>query len=96
MEDTHICITNLAEKFGCTLLNKEAISFYGVSSFAYYLLQIVLSVVYTIYVLVKHFIVAENTISYIDALNLSSRNTNRIIYELLENNIWNAKHIDLI
>lgn len=30
MEDTHICITDLAEKFGFNLLNNEAVSFYGV------------------------------------------------------------------
>ncbi|KAK6944410.1 PPM-type phosphatase-like domain [Dillenia turbinata] len=30
MEDTHICISDLAKKFGCNLLNKEAVSFYGV------------------------------------------------------------------
>uniref|UniRef100_A0A803Q8E8 protein-serine/threonine phosphatase n=1 Tax=Cannabis sativa TaxID=3483 RepID=A0A803Q8E8_CANSA len=30
MEDTHVCISNLAEKYGFNLLNKEAISFYGV------------------------------------------------------------------
>ncbi|KAL5547684.1 hypothetical protein UlMin_002915 [Ulmus minor] len=30
MEDTHICISDLAEKFGHNLLCKEAISFYGV------------------------------------------------------------------
>ncbi|KAF4352260.1 hypothetical protein F8388_004470 [Cannabis sativa] len=29
MEDTHVCISNLAEKYGFNLLNKEAISFYG-------------------------------------------------------------------
>lgn len=40
MEDTHICIANLAEKFGYNELSKENISFYGVSSFAYCLLQI--------------------------------------------------------
>ncbi|KAL7221838.1 hypothetical protein ACSBR1_023725 [Camellia fascicularis] len=30
MEDTHICITDLAQNFGCNLLGEEAISFYGV------------------------------------------------------------------
>ncbi|KAK6942221.1 PPM-type phosphatase-like domain [Dillenia turbinata] len=30
MEDTHICIADLAKKFGCNLLNEEAVSFYGV------------------------------------------------------------------
>ncbi|XAR66815.1 Phosphoprotein phosphatase [Bertholletia excelsa] len=30
MEDTHICITDLAKKFGCNLFGEEAISFYGV------------------------------------------------------------------
>uniref|UniRef100_A0A2P2MHA1 protein-serine/threonine phosphatase n=1 Tax=Rhizophora mucronata TaxID=61149 RepID=A0A2P2MHA1_RHIMU len=30
MEDTHICISNLPEKFGRRLLSDEAISFYGV------------------------------------------------------------------
>lgn len=32
MEDTHVCISDLAEKFGFNLLNQEAVSFYGVSS----------------------------------------------------------------
>lgn len=41
MEDTHTCIANLAEKFGYNELSKENISFYGVSSFACYFLQIV-------------------------------------------------------
>lgn len=41
MEDTHICITDLAEKFGYNVLSKETISFYGVSSFVYCLLRIV-------------------------------------------------------
>ena len=31
MEDTHICIGDLAEKFGNNELYKEAISFFGVS-----------------------------------------------------------------
>ena len=31
MEDTHICISDLAKKFGCRNLKGEAISFYGVS-----------------------------------------------------------------
>ncbi|KAF5749571.1 putative protein phosphatase 2c [Tripterygium wilfordii] len=30
MEDTHICIGDLAKKFGCNLLSEETISFYGV------------------------------------------------------------------
>ncbi|XP_024023385.1 probable protein phosphatase 2C 27 [Morus notabilis] len=30
MEDTHICINDLAEKFGSNVLDKEAVSFYGV------------------------------------------------------------------
>ncbi|KAK8683013.1 hypothetical protein V6N13_039088 [Hibiscus sabdariffa] len=30
MEDTHICITDLAKNFGCDLVSEEAISFYGV------------------------------------------------------------------
>ncbi|KAE8675861.1 putative protein phosphatase 2C 27 [Hibiscus syriacus] len=30
MEDTHICIADLAKNFGCNLLNEEAVSFYGV------------------------------------------------------------------
>ncbi|XP_058180937.1 probable protein phosphatase 2C 27 [Rhododendron vialii] len=30
MEDTHICITNLAKNFGYNVLDEEAISFYGV------------------------------------------------------------------
>ncbi|KAE8657914.1 putative protein phosphatase 2C 27 [Hibiscus syriacus] len=30
MEDTHICIADLAKNFGCDLVNEEAISFYGV------------------------------------------------------------------
>ncbi|XP_061990944.1 probable protein phosphatase 2C 27 [Rosa rugosa] len=30
MEDTHICISDLAKKFGYNVLNDEAISFYGV------------------------------------------------------------------
>ncbi|KAM7508296.1 hypothetical protein LguiA_018749 [Lonicera macranthoides] len=30
MEDTHICITNLAKKFSCNLFGEEAMSFYGV------------------------------------------------------------------
>jgi protein phosphatase 2C family protein 2/3 len=33
MEDTHICISDLAKKFGCSLLSEHAISFYGVSYF---------------------------------------------------------------
>lgn len=32
MEDTHICITDLAKTFGDNVLGEEAISFYGVSS----------------------------------------------------------------
>lgn len=32
MEDTHICITDLAKKFSYKLLDEEAVSFYGVSS----------------------------------------------------------------
>lgn len=32
MEDTHICISDLAKKFNHNLLDEEAISFYGVSS----------------------------------------------------------------
>ncbi|PON53528.1 Protein phosphatase [Trema orientale] len=39
MEDTHVCISDLAEKFGHNLLNKEAISFYGVSSLIYCVFQ---------------------------------------------------------
>ena len=35
MEDTHVCISDLAKKFGLNLLDKEAISFYGVSSLNY-------------------------------------------------------------
>lgn len=32
MEDTHICIGDLAERFGCSkLLDGEAVSFFGVS-----------------------------------------------------------------
>lgn len=31
MEDTYICIGDLAEKFGNNALSEEAISFYGVS-----------------------------------------------------------------
>ncbi|XP_011626451.1 probable protein phosphatase 2C 54 [Amborella trichopoda] len=31
MEDTHVCIADLAKKFGFTFLNGEAVSFYGVS-----------------------------------------------------------------
>ncbi|KAJ8753243.1 hypothetical protein K2173_017857 [Erythroxylum novogranatense] len=30
MEDTHICINDLAKKFGCNLLSGKAVSFYGV------------------------------------------------------------------
>ncbi|KAK8481343.1 hypothetical protein V6N13_144680 [Hibiscus sabdariffa] len=30
MEDTHICIADLAKNFGCDLMNEEAVSFYGV------------------------------------------------------------------
>lgn len=33
MEDTHICIGDLAQKFGYNLLCDDAISFYGVSIF---------------------------------------------------------------
>jgi protein phosphatase 2C family protein 2/3 len=33
MEDTHICISDLAKKFGYSLLSEHAISFYGVSYF---------------------------------------------------------------
>lgn len=32
MEDTHICIEDLAMNFGRNLIGEEAISFYGVSS----------------------------------------------------------------
>lgn len=32
MEDTHICIADLAKNFGHNILGEEAISFYGVSS----------------------------------------------------------------
>lgn len=32
MEDTHVCIEDLAKNFGYNLLGEEAISFYGVSS----------------------------------------------------------------
>ena len=31
MEDTHVCISDLAKKFGCDILDEEAVSFYGVS-----------------------------------------------------------------
>lgn len=31
MEDTHVCISDLAKKFGCDIVDKEAVSFYGVS-----------------------------------------------------------------
>jgi protein phosphatase 2C family protein 2/3 len=31
MEDTHICIGDLAKKFGYNVISDEAISFYGVS-----------------------------------------------------------------
>ncbi|CAO2841089.1 unnamed protein product [Amaranthus hypochondriacus] len=30
MEDTHVCISDLAKKFGCDIVDKEAVSFYGV------------------------------------------------------------------
>ncbi|KAE8711252.1 putative protein phosphatase 2C 27 [Hibiscus syriacus] len=30
MEDTHICIADLAKTFGCSLMSEEAVSFYGV------------------------------------------------------------------
>ncbi|KAJ1385887.1 PPM-type phosphatase domain [Sesbania bispinosa] len=33
MEDTHICIGDLAEKFGYNILYEEAISFYGISHY---------------------------------------------------------------
>ncbi|RZS22155.1 hypothetical protein BHM03_00054894 [Ensete ventricosum] len=33
MEDTHICISDLAKKFGCRSLEGEAMSFYGVSNY---------------------------------------------------------------
>lgn len=34
MEDTHVCISDLAKKFGYKLLSEEeAVSFYGVSSY---------------------------------------------------------------
>lgn len=36
MEDTHICITDLAKNFGCNVLGEEVISFYGVSSLTYF------------------------------------------------------------
>ncbi|THG21592.1 hypothetical protein TEA_019605 [Camellia sinensis var. sinensis] len=36
MEDTHICITDLAQNFGCNLLGEEAVSFYGVSSLTFF------------------------------------------------------------
>lgn len=32
MEDTHVCIHDMAKKFGFSFLNEEAVSFYGVSS----------------------------------------------------------------
>jgi protein phosphatase 2C family protein 2/3 len=35
MEDTHICIGDLAKKFGYNLLSDEVVSFYGVSSLIY-------------------------------------------------------------
>lgn len=36
MEDTYICISDLAKNFGSTVLNGDAISFYGVSSLYIY------------------------------------------------------------
>lgn len=33
MEDTHICIPNLAQNFGDEVSHKEIVSFYGVSSY---------------------------------------------------------------
>ena len=36
MEDTHVCITDLAKNFGYDLLGEEVISFYGVSSLTYF------------------------------------------------------------
>lgn len=30
MEDTHVCIVDLAKKFGCSIVGDEAVSFYGV------------------------------------------------------------------
>ncbi|XP_022143156.1 probable protein phosphatase 2C 27 [Momordica charantia] len=30
MEDTHVCIHDMAKNFGCTFLNEDAVSFYGV------------------------------------------------------------------
>ena len=32
MEDTHVCIADLAKKFGCGIVGDEAVSFYGVGS----------------------------------------------------------------
>lgn len=37
MEDTHVCISDLAKKFGSKLLGQEAISFYGVSLYLNYI-----------------------------------------------------------
>lgn len=36
MEDTHICIADLAKNFGYNPFGEEAISFYGVSSFDHF------------------------------------------------------------
>lgn len=30
MEDTHVCIQDMGKKFGCSFVNEEAVSFYGV------------------------------------------------------------------
>lgn len=38
MEDTHICIGDLAKKFGSSLPSDEVISFYGVSYLTYLIL----------------------------------------------------------
>lgn len=32
MEDTHVCIPDLAKNMGCEIVDEEAVSFYGVSS----------------------------------------------------------------
>lgn len=39
MEDTHVCIGDLAKKYGYNVLNEEAISFYGVSQLTFCCLQ---------------------------------------------------------
>ena len=37
MEDTHICIPDLAKNFSNKLIGEEAVSFYGVSSFFFWI-----------------------------------------------------------